>query len=70
MMHFAFLLFFVSGAPPTAFEWLIFVWIIGKLLKEIFEFTLRGWRKYLTDWWNYNDLIQISLFVVVIICRY
>lgn len=60
---------FVPGCPPTAIEWVILLWIVGKLTMEIQELKRRGIVNYFQDVWNYPDLALLALFFSSIILR-
>ena len=50
-------------------EWLIFLWVLGKLVQEIRQGQNRGPKFYFRDLWNYIDVILFILFTIVIVLR-
>lgn len=67
---FAHTMSFHSGASPSALEWLLFLWVLGKWKQEVQECFNRGFKTYVCDWWNYNDILQLLLFSVCFALRF
>nr|XP_018668390.1 short transient receptor potential channel 4-like [Ciona intestinalis] len=50
------------AAPPTTWEVLILIWVMGKFVQEINELNKRGLESYFFDPWNHLDLWATILF--------
>ncbi|CAK8677996.1 unnamed protein product [Clavelina lepadiformis] len=58
-----------GSAPPTTLEKLALIWFPGRVIQEIEECVNYGWKNYVEEWWNYNDILQLVLFSITIAFR-
>ena len=61
--------FYGRGVAPNLLEWLILLFVVGKIVEESREWKKRGKVSYFKDLWNWVDLVQIMLLVVAILSR-
>uniref|UniRef100_A0A915N0X1 Transient receptor ion channel domain-containing protein n=1 Tax=Meloidogyne javanica TaxID=6303 RepID=A0A915N0X1_MELJA len=54
------------GPPPTAIEWLVFIWIVGMLWSEMKQLWQERLNKY---WWNWLDFAMLCLYLCTISIR-
>ncbi|XP_077977349.1 short transient receptor potential channel 4-like [Glandiceps talaboti] len=51
------------GPLPSGFEFVIMVWILGMIWREIKEIWSGGILDYITDAWNMIDAVQLGLYL-------
>nr|CAD2157864.1 unnamed protein product [Meloidogyne enterolobii] len=57
------------GPPPTAIEWLVFIWIVGMLWSEMKQLWQERLNKYVHQWWNWLDFAMLCLYLCTISIR-
>ncbi|CAH1786057.1 unnamed protein product [Owenia fusiformis] len=58
---------FVRGPPNTGLEWAIAIYVFGLLWKEIKQVWGDGIKKYLSQKWNWYDMIMMMVFLLTFI---